>query len=124
MDVEKWLTEYADKFPLDSLQRIGVLSAVSAWHQQHAGSEPDLYPEHTKLRAISDQSQACYDFIDWLGSEKGYRLCYVPQRSGTYEPVQHSMRGLLAEFFEIDVDKIETEKRAMIAQLRDDIEDD
>lgn len=83
-----------------------------------AQAPDERWPEHIKLTAISDQSQACYDFIDWLETEKGYRLCYVPRNSNTHEPIQHSMRGLLAEFFEIDMDKVEAEKRAMIEALR------
>ena len=32
------------------------------------------YPEHEKLSAISDKSQACGEFIEWLGYEKGIVL--------------------------------------------------
>jgi hypothetical protein len=33
----------------------------------------EQYPEHEKLTAISDKSQACYDFLEWLG-EQGIML--------------------------------------------------
>jgi hypothetical protein len=29
----------------------------------------EQYPEHEKLTAISDKSQACYDFLEWLGTQ-------------------------------------------------------
>jgi hypothetical protein len=81
---------------------------------------PDLYPEHTKLRAISDQSQACMDFIEWLGEEYEIVLCEIPEDyERTYFPIMRSLTKLLAEHFDIDLDKIETEKRAMLAAMRE-----
>lgn len=32
------------------------------------------YPEHEKLRSISDQSQAIGEFLEWLQGEQGVRL--------------------------------------------------
>jgi hypothetical protein len=77
------------------------------------------YPEHEKLHAIKDQSQACYDFIEFLGDRKKMRLCQVPLGQNNYQPVHASIRDLLAEFFEIDMVKIEDEKRAMLDALRE-----
>ena len=43
-------------------------------------------------------------------------------RSGSGEaPFHFSIEELLAEFFEIDLRKIETEKRAMLASLREEL---
>jgi hypothetical protein len=77
------------------------------------------YPEHDKLRAISDQSQACYDFLEWLEDLHGARLCHVPPgMHSTYFPLNFSMRKLLADFFDIDQDRLEAERRAMLDELR------
>lgn len=75
------------------------------------------YPEHEKLSAISDKSQTCGEFIDWL-IEHDYHLCQ-PDTTGRYFwPTHTPLTKLLAEFFEIDLDKIEAEKRQMIEEMR------
>lgn len=81
------------------------------------------YPEHEKLHKIKDQSQICGEFIDWLESE-GYVLAKWREvetifgKDSTLELSYKPVVDLLAEFFEIDQDKIESEKRAMLARLR------
>ena len=76
------------------------------------------YPEHDKLSAIKDQSQACGEFLEWLGSQ-GILLCSIPpDYDHTWLPIHRNVQDLLAEFFEIDLDKIEVEKRQMLDQLR------
>ena len=61
------------------------------------------YPEHMKLRAISDESQAIYNFLEWCEEQGG---------------TGRSIRDLLAAHFEIDQDKIEAEKCAMLESIR------
>lgn len=93
--------------------------------------------EHERLATIRDQSQSIGEFVDWL-RERGIWLasehqhtdaCYVAphkrrvwpecgfvdsQLVRIYKPIQN----LLAEFFDIDQDKLEREKREMLADLR------
>lgn len=112
------------------------------------------YPEHDKLSAIANQSQACHDFLEWLSYKKGWHLgshtYYIDVvtgrhiESGSYTDhgmlypeeevtefgvekiengdfmiqVPYSIRDLLAEFFEIDQNRLEAEKRAMLDALR------
>jgi len=129
------------------------------------------YPEHDRLAAISDQSQVCGEFLEWLQSEglhlmrwrtgltdtmacgpgwpsavggghsRQLKLCADGVRrcmrcgkpldeEGTYEVAVEnwvsegwvsegrSIEQLLAAFFGIDLDKIETEKRQMLARMR------
>ena len=85
-------------------------------------------PEHNKLRAIADKSQTVGEFLEWLG-EQGLTVCrfqeltrhsdelgdYSPEG---YYPARTSREKLLAEFFDIDLDKIEAEKRAMLDALQ------
>ena len=101
------------------------------------------YPEHDKLSAISDRSQAIGDFLEWLRSEKGAFLAHefkweddsptlgeilgiepentrdrrVRIKSATM-PFSYRVGLLLAEFFEIDQEKIDQEKRAMLEECR------
>lgn len=86
-------------------------------------------PEHDKLRAIKDESQLIGAFLEWLG-ENGYSLCryeaftrhsgepgdYTP--SGYY-PTPLGIEDLLARFFDIDLDKLEEEKQAILQQLQE-----
>jgi hypothetical protein len=94
------------------------------------------YPEHEKLAKISDKSTACGLFVEWLAAEKGIRLANYHEHAPScidsdgdvvcgggfgidrLYPVHERLTKLLAEFFEIDEDKIEAEKRAMLDELR------
>lgn len=92
------------------------------------------YPEHERLKAISDKSQAIHDFLEWCG-ERGLWLAerYCTrwdhpedprcedgecEMSDKMLPTHQSDHTLLAEFFKIDMDVIEVEKRAMLDALR------
>lgn len=63
------------------------------------------YPEHDKLSAIKNESQAQGELLEWLAD-----------RGWTNMPM--SIQNVLAEYHEIDLKKIETEKRAMLAKIR------
>lgn len=79
------------------------------------------YPEHEKLEKIVEFSQTCGEFLEWLNSEKGVMLAvYSNARQGDDQLYRYdtSISDLLAEFFEIDQDKLEAEKLAMLAQMR------
>jgi hypothetical protein len=87
------------------------------------------YPEHDKLREIQHKSQACGEFLEWLlgpqryvigeyhshdafCTERGVKLCGMI--TGGIYPAPVNIRKLLAQFFEIDEDVLEEEKRAML----------
>jgi hypothetical protein len=79
--------------------------------------EAVAFPEHDKLSAIADKSQTLGEFIEWLPS-RGIHLG-VPTESGRYLHFHTpNIQALLAAFFEIDQDRLETEKRQMLNQLR------
>src|SRR6266516_6765252 len=44
------------------------------------------YPEHEKLKAVKDASQAIGEFIEWLG-ENGYHICERQDTDGPVEKV-------------------------------------
>ena len=79
------------------------------------------YPEHDKLSAIKDKSQAIGEFLEWLDYEKNYRVCSLCESSDgwreEYSPIFTSNEKLLAEFFCIDLKKLEQEKRKMLDEL-------
>jgi hypothetical protein len=111
---------------------------------------PSEYPEHEKLQAVKDESQAIGEFLD----NSGYTLAkwrdetpvprWIDSRTGTdktprgnsislgsdytienpdwapegYYPVGLSIQNVLAEWFGIDLNVIEEEKRAMLDALR------
>lgn len=89
-------------------------------------------PESDRLIAISDKSQIIGEFIDWLAEdgvilsrehqhsetcyEDGDRICGTNkgQLIFDYEPIQTR----LARHFEIDLKKVENEKRALLDAIR------
>lgn len=76
------------------------------------------YPECEKLKAASPKSQAIGEFLDWLEAEKGVQLARYPEDSERLVPFSFSTERLLAEFFGIDLDKVEDERRAMLSSLQ------
>lgn len=78
----------------------------------------DPYPEHSKLAAISDKSQTCGEFVDWLEQHDIY-LCRPDRTHPHYWPIHDSITTLLAAFFGIDLATIEAEKRQMIEAMRE-----
>lgn len=100
------------------------------------------YPEHRRLLAVHDESQAIGSFLDWmesgpLGDQYGptclaYRMLMTEysrdwdmpyegpkdRRTERMYPLMRPKDELLALFFEIDLAKIETEKRTMLEAIR------
>jgi len=74
------------------------------------------YPEHEKLTKVADKSQAIGEFLEWCSAEKGISLANYSDYREDGMPVP--FRPLLAEFFEIDENVLEQEKRAMLDAMR------
>jgi len=72
------------------------------------------YPEHEKMRQIADESQ----LIGWFLECSDYTLCEFHQGEDEYLPPHKSIEEILAEYFEIDLNKIEQEKRQMLEEIR------
>lgn len=81
--------------------------------------DTEKYPESSRLLAVSKESQTCGEFLDWLRS-KGFVLAeYDPEsESGRLYPAHFSTTSLLAEFFGIDINKLEQEKRAVLEEYQ------
>lgn len=69
------------------------------------------YPEHNKLRAIAHFSQKIGEFLDWL-EEQRIELVHADDK------FVDSKEKLLARFFEIDLKKLEDEKRKMLEEVQ------
>lgn len=93
-------------------------------------SPTSSYPEHDKLTLVRDQSQKCGEFLEWLreryviGKYHRHDECVVRgenacgMSANTLYPASVNVRRLLAEFFEIDEEKLEAEKLAMLAEMQ------
>lgn len=87
------------------------------------------YPEHVRLAAVNDKSQVIGEFLDWMsdqgivraerfkGSKEGES--YEGEFDDVLLPSNRNVIELLAEFFEIDRDALETEKRQMLTKMRE-----
>jgi len=77
---------------------------------------PDRFPEHEKLKAVREKSQAIGEFLDWVNAEK--RLCLAGWRGETLFRTNLSTQTLLAAFFDIDEAQVERERLAMLRQMQ------
>ena len=75
------------------------------------------YPEHEKLQKVIDQSQTIGEFFEWLKNTKKIVMAQWGKWDSLY-PLSLPTQETLAEYFEIDLNKLEQEKRAMLEELR------
>lgn len=93
-------------------------------------AEEQGYPEHAKLHRLKGKNEVVSEFVDWLRDVKEIRFMewvstYDPEipwsreGDGEFMNIRQSIPRLLSEFFEIDLDKIEAEKREMLRRIRE-----
>jgi len=77
------------------------------------------YPEHEKMKTVQENSQIIGEFLEWLSS-KNLSLCkWQDGVTGEgYYAYHFSIEELLAEFFNIDLKKVEEEKKSMLESIR------
>ena len=80
-------------------------------HMQHV-------PELDKLAAAADISQKIGDFWDWLEQEKGLSVCTYVKDADIYLPAQLRKESVLAEFFGIDLKRVERERKALLGMIQ------
>lgn len=73
------------------------------------------YPEHERMAAVAETSQAIGEFLEWL-EEQGLVIC-EPSAYATmpWQPARRQITDLLAAYYGLDLKKIEAEKRTMLA---------
>lgn len=70
--------------------------------------------ECEKLTAVKDKSLLLSEFVDWL-EEKNMRICnMVDCDIAPYEAITERYEQLFAKFFNIDLDRLEEERRRML----------
>lgn len=82
-------------------------------------------PECDKAVKIRNKSQSIGEFIEWLRDEKKVILAskmpiedFEDEEIETLAPAYYNLDSLLAEFFGIDLNKIEKEKRELLEAVR------
>jgi hypothetical protein len=85
---------------------------------EEAEKKADEYPEHEKLKKIGATSQAFGEFLEWLQNEKRIRLCTTVEGDDELRLVHTPITDWLAQYFEIDLKKLEEEKRAMLEKFK------
>jgi len=92
-------------------------------------------PELDKMLKVKDRSRAIGEFLEWLREEKGYSVMRWSKRRDWAEfdeddpkgdelsdlggvHVRESTEKLLAEFFDIDLGRVEQERRALLEAIR------
>lgn len=81
-------------------------------------------PMLEKMHLVQRESQIIGEFLDWLLNQKGLRLAHyvgespfvelVPYRGDDRHPL---IEALLAEYFDIDLDQAERERRALLDKI-------
>jgi hypothetical protein len=77
------------------------------------------YPECEKLHVVKDESQSIGKFLEWLQGK--YTICEKNEHIPThplYKPVRLDIEKELADYFGIDLDIVEKEKRQALEYLR------
>ena len=75
------------------------------------------YPEHDKLSAVCNESRAIGLFIEWL-YEQGKCIEMFSEDADILVRDHTDIQKLLADFYKIDLNKLELEKRAMLEEIR------
>jgi hypothetical protein len=88
----------------------------------------EKYPMHAKLKGLNGSNQIVGDFIEWLDEQRiemaQWHDAVDGQEDAFLVPIHKSRDDLLAEFFDIDRDVLENEKRAILDEFRAQQSDD
>ena len=78
------------------------------------------YPECEKLAKVRDKSQVVGTFLEWLRDIKGFELAKYQEihPEDRLVPIHYSIESLLAEHFEIDMEKVEQERQQILEDIR------
>lgn len=81
-------------------------------------------PELDKMLAVKDESQKIGEFLEWLGQESllicGFDESGCDECGNQLYPTRSTREQLLADYFEIDLNKCEQERQQLLANLRSD----
>lgn len=74
-------------------------------------------PECDKLVAVAGESQKLGEFLDWVLER--YTLCDRDGESDFLYPAHININSLLADYFEIDMNKVDAERSALLEAIRE-----
>ena len=82
------------------------------------------YPEHEKLSSVKDFSAETGAFLDWLTNEQQVSLMkydpsYHGKHGGGWRHETRNIEQLLASYYEIDLGRLEKEKRQLLEEIRE-----
>ena len=72
--------------------------------------------EIEKMRLIQEKSQAIGEFLEWLQGNEHVLAKW--KDDDQLVPVRKSIEQLLADYFDIDLKKVEEEKQAILEEIR------
>ena len=77
-------------------------------------------PELDKLTEINKQgdNQIIGEFLEWATCEKGYHFTRTHEEDGATFEFPVKIEDVLAEYFEIDLKKVQAEREQVYAQIR------
>jgi hypothetical protein len=70
------------------------------------------YPECDKLSSVSVESQIIGEFLDWCNMQGVHLATYYEERGLVAD--HRSITQILADYYDIDLDKVEEEKRKLL----------
>jgi hypothetical protein len=82
---------------------------------------PPPLPEHERQKAVLADAAVIGEFLEWLQREMSDRVSAGKRDPDVYPAFQFatgSIQKLLEQYFRIDPDKLEQEKRELLAQQR------
>lgn len=82
-------------------------------------SHPPGMPETNRLVAVSRESQAIGEFLEWLATESGYVLGSYGDSISDHRlyPVHVSIERLLALYYGIDLDRVSRERQRLLVWM-------
>jgi hypothetical protein len=77
-------------------------------------------PELDKMTEVHEKSNVIGGFLDWLQNSRDPRLfiCELDQDAEQFYPPNLSIEKLLAEYYNIDLNKVEKERRDLLDYIR------
>jgi hypothetical protein len=78
-------------------------------------------PMLDKIRQVKSESQKIGAFLEWLDLQ-GIQLCQTPTEpwpGEEWRPIQERTEELLAQYFEIDRQQVESERQALLDKIRE-----
>ncbi|MBX4206143.1 hypothetical protein KW795_03000 [Candidatus Microgenomates bacterium] len=84
-------------------------------------SKQPFCPESIRLASVSEESNKLGDFLEWLQSQE-VTFCSWNNKLEMYQvhPLERlSINQILAQYYEIDLEKVELERREILRWLRE-----